>query len=69
MIQLWKTEEVFLCTQNINVTIYPMKYGHADGMPVRVRITSGTVADCKQAIALIDGLFADYLLGDKGYDT
>ena len=38
-------------------------------MPVRVLVTSGTVADCKQAIALIDGLFADYLLGDRGYDT
>jgi transposase len=41
----------------------------ADGMPVRVLITSGTVADCKQAVALIDGIFADYLLGDRGYDT
>jgi transposase len=41
----------------------------ADGMPVRVIITSGTVADCKQAVALIDGLFADYLLADRGYDT
>ena len=38
-------------------------------MPVRVLITSGTVADCKQAIALIDGLLADYLLADRGYDT
>ena len=41
----------------------------ADGMPVRVLVTSGTVADCKRAVALIDGLFADYLLADKGYDT
>ena len=38
-------------------------------MPVRVLITSGTVADCKQAIVLIDGLAAEYLLADRGYDT
>ncbi len=38
-------------------------------MPVRVVITSGTRADCREAIALIDGLFADYLLADRGYDT
>jgi transposase len=38
-------------------------------MPVRVIVTAGTVADCKQAIALIDGTFADYLLADRGYDT
>ena len=41
----------------------------ADGMPVRAIITAGTVADCKQAIALIDGISADYLLADRGYDT
>jgi len=41
----------------------------ADGMPVRVIITAGTIADCKQAIALIDGILADYLLADRGYDT
>jgi len=41
----------------------------ADGMPVRVIITAGTVADCKQAVALIDGILADYLLADRGYDT
>ncbi len=38
-------------------------------MPVRVVITGGSVADCKQAIVLIDGLAADYLLADRGYDT
>jgi transposase len=41
----------------------------ADGMPVRVLVTSGTVADCKQAVTLIDGITADYLLADRGYDT
>ena len=38
-------------------------------MPLRAIITAGTVADCKQAIALIDGISADYLLADRGYDT
>ena len=39
------------------------------GMPVRVIITSGTVADCSKAGELIDGIDADYLLADRGYDT
>jgi len=38
-------------------------------MPVRIIITAGTVADCTQASALIDGVDAGYLLADKGYDT
>ena len=38
-------------------------------MPVRAFVTSGTVADCKQAVALIDGIVAEYLFGDRGYDT
>ena len=38
-------------------------------MPVRIFVTSGTTADCKQAIALIDGISAQFLLADHGYDT
>ena len=38
-------------------------------MPVRILVTAGTTADCKQAIALIDGFTAEYLLADRGYDT
>lgn len=38
-------------------------------MPVRAIITSGTVADCTQAIALIKGFEAEHLLADKGYDS
>ena len=38
-------------------------------MPVRVIITAGTRADCKEACALIDGLSAGALLADRGYDT
>jgi transposase len=38
-------------------------------MPVRILITSGTTADCTQASRLIEGLTADYLLADRGYDS
>ncbi len=38
-------------------------------MPVRILITEGTRADCAEAVHLIEGLFADFLLADKGYDT
>ncbi|MBQ7560590.1 MAG: transposase, partial [Synergistaceae bacterium] len=39
------------------------------GMPVRVIVTEGTVADCSRAGELIEGIDADYLLADRGYDT
>ena len=32
-------------------------------------ITSGTAADCTQGSRLIEGLNAEYLLADKGYDS
>ena len=38
-------------------------------MPVRVIVTSGTVADCKQACHLIEGIDADALFADRAYDT
>ena len=41
----------------------------ANGMPVRVFVTAGTINDCKQADALIDGICAQYLLADRGYDS
>lgn len=41
----------------------------AHGMPVRMFITSGTVADCRYGEALIEGIDAGTLLADKGYDT
>ena len=41
----------------------------AHGMPVRVLITEGTRADCSQTEYLIEGIDADYLLADKGYDS
>ena len=41
----------------------------AHGMPVRVLVTSGTEADCTHASKLIEGISADHLLADKGYDS
>ena len=38
-------------------------------MPVRVLVTAGTVHDCKQAIPLIDGISAEWLFADRGYDS
>ncbi len=39
------------------------------GMPVRVIVTEGTVADCTQALPLIEGIKAERLLADRAYDT
>jgi len=41
----------------------------AHGMPIRVIVTAGTEADCKQAIPLIRGFIIEMLLADKAYDT
>nr|WP_233575850.1 IS5 family transposase [Noviherbaspirillum saxi] len=41
----------------------------AHGMPVRVLVTSGSIADCTQAGKLIEGMDAGHLLADKGYDS
>ena len=38
-------------------------------MPVRFVVTKGTAADCQHAIPLIEGINADYLLADCGYDS
>jgi len=38
-------------------------------MPVRAIITQGTTADCTEAINLIEGISAEYLLADRGYDS
>jgi transposase len=38
-------------------------------MPLRAIITQGTTADCTQAGKLIEGISAEYLLADKGYDS
>ena len=32
-------------------------------------MTEGTVADCSQALPLIEGIAAECLLADKAYDT
>lgn len=38
-------------------------------MPIRVLVTAGTAADCCCAGKLIEGLTAENLLADKGYDS
>jgi transposase len=38
-------------------------------MPVRIIVTEGTTADCKLALALIEGILAEFLFADRGYDT
>ena len=37
-------------------------------MPVRLA-TAGTVVDCTQTEALLDGIATEHLLADRGYDT
>ena len=41
----------------------------AHGMPIRILVTQGTRADCTQAVRLIEGMNAEYLLADRGYDS
>ena len=41
----------------------------ANGMPVRILITEGTRADCKEAVHLIEGISVEVLLADRGNDT
>ena len=38
-------------------------------MPVIMRVTAGTVADSSQALELTDGIEAEHLVADKGYDS
>ena len=39
------------------------------GMPIRFFITKGTESDFKKAEDLMNGVDADYLLADRGYDS
>ena len=41
----------------------------AHGLPLRVLVTAGTEADCVQVGRLIEGMTAQHLLADKGYDS
>ena len=53
--------------RGLNTKLHLAVYAH--GMPVRIIITQGTRADCTQAGRLIEGLSAEYLLADRGYDS
>ena len=39
------------------------------GRPIKLKLTGGQTADCKQAIPLLAGQKADAVLADKGYDS
>jgi transposase len=39
------------------------------GLPVKVLLTAGQVADVTQAESLIEGTAAEVVIGDKGYDS
>ena len=41
----------------------------AHGVPVRIFIAKGAVADCTQAEKLTEGIEAGALLADRGYDS
>jgi transposase len=41
----------------------------AHGMPIRVFVTADTTADCTKASALIEGMEAQCLLADRGYNA
>jgi transposase len=41
----------------------------AHGIQVRVFVTEGSQADCTKASGLIEGIDAQCLLADRGYDT
>lgn len=41
----------------------------AHGNPVRISLTKGTAADCKECLPLIEGLQADAFMADRAYDT
>ena len=38
-------------------------------MPIRVLITEGARADCKEVIHLVERISTETLLADRGYDT
>ena len=40
----------------------------SNGMPIRIIITKGRIADCKQGVELIDGFDAKFFIADRGYD-
>ena len=39
------------------------------GLPLAFSITAGTVADCSEAVSLIENLKSEGLIADRAYDT
>lgn len=60
-IRIWNVQ------RGLNTKIHSAVDAH--GMPVRILDTEGIRADCKEAIYLIEGISAQTLLADRGYDT
>lgn len=53
--------------RGLNTKLYLAVDAH--GMPVRILVTQGTDADCGEACRLIEGIKAEYLIADRGYDS
>ena len=41
----------------------------SQGLPIKFKITSGTIAACAEAHNLLKDIEAKFLLADRGYDT
>ena len=41
----------------------------ANGQPVRFSLTGGQAHDAPQALPLLDGIEADFVIADRGYDS
>ena len=62
---------VAIRTWNVQKGTHPKIHLAVDthGIPVRMFITAGIVADCSQTCKLIEEIDAGHLLADKGYDS
>jgi len=63
----WEAIKAWRVKRGLNTKLHLAVDAH--GMPVRVVVTTGTDADCTHAGKLIEGISADHLLADKGYDS
>lgn len=54
-------------TRGLTTTIHLAVDAH--GIPLRVLVTQGTMAACTQASRLMEGIAAEHLIGEKGYDS
>ena len=57
------------CTKGKSIPKFTLPWIQINGVPVRVPIIECARADYKETIHLIDGISAETLLADCGYDT